>query len=179
MLYDEAEYLTAVRNAIPSEYREFDINRFTDSEGNHVDVVLCREDDFRSLTDDNDVSVIPMACVAWVEGDNVVGVFEGVGDLNRVDVSDFVSGQSDVETAVSVACEQLEPWHLRAIVLEENSVLANKTQLAKTAALLEAGHSQREIATKLGLAESTTSEHVSRLNDLLRKAQWTVEHVEL
>lgn len=69
-------------------------------------------------------------------------------------------------------------WHLRALELEQNSVLQKKWALAQVAALLEAGKSQRAIADELGIAESTTSEHVARLRDLRAKAQWTIEHTE-
>lgn len=72
-----------------------------------------------------------------------------------------------------------EPWELRAIEFEQKSVLQNKMQLAKTAALLREGRPQREIAETLGLAASTTSEHVSRLEDLLDRAVWTTKNIKL
>lgn len=66
-------------------------------------------------------------------------------------------------------------WQLRAVELEQHSVLPRQT--ARVQALREQGMQQREIADMLGIDKSTVSRHVSRADDHIKRAEWTVENV--
>jgi hypothetical protein len=73
---------------------------------------------------------------------------------------------------------EAEPWKLRALELEQNSVLKNKPELAKTKALLEEGHDYREIADRLGKSNSTVSRQKSQLQEWEERAAWTVTELD-
>lgn len=68
------------------------------------------------------------------------------------------------------------PWHLRALELEQNSVLPEKT--ARVVAMLEAGLTQSEVADELDVNPSTITRQRKRANRMIDEAKWTVENVE-
>lgn len=71
---------------------------------------------------------------------------------------------------------EIEPWELRALELQQQSVLANKPELAKVKALREEGHRQAEIAEMLEKSPSTVSRQVSQLEEWEARAEWTVRN---
>lgn len=83
------------------------------------------------------------------------------------------------EYAAYIALDDVDSddmWQLRAVELRQQSVLPRQT--ARVQALRETGMRQREIADTLDIDDSTVSRHVSRADDLIEQAQWTVDHVE-
>lgn len=71
----------------------------------------------------------------------------------------------------------IEDWQLRAYELFQQSVLANKPELAKTKALIDEGHDYAEIAEMLEKSSSTVSRQTGQISEWEKRALWTVEHV--
>lgn len=74
---------------------------------------------------------------------------------------------------------EAEAWEVRALELEQKSVFQNKPRLSQSMALREEGHRQSEAAKILGVSPPTISQHWSRQDDLLERAHWTLENVEV
>lgn len=85
--------------------------------------------------------------------------------------------QRDMEYEARLKFE-VEPWELRALELEQNSVLKNKLELAKVAALREVCDEQREIADRLDKHFTTVSRQLSQVDDWLDRSQWTVRNLD-
>lgn len=73
---------------------------------------------------------------------------------------------------------QIEAWRLRAFEHEQQGVLKNKRELAKTKALLEEGHDYREIADKLDKHRSTISRQKGQIEDWEGRSEWTVDELQ-
>lgn len=69
---------------------------------------------------------------------------------------------------------EIEPWELRAIELQQNSVLPEKT--ARVWALKESGKRNAEVADELGIDASTVTRQVSRAERMIEESEWTVEN---
>ncbi|WP_256394125.1 helix-turn-helix domain-containing protein [Natronoarchaeum rubrum] len=104
-----------------------------------------------------------------------------VRDVARSALSDVVRERRDQHRRPHLEYEarlefDAEAWELRAIELEQQGVLKNKPELAKTKALLEAGHDYREIADRLDKSPSTVSRQVGQIEEWESRSEWTVEN---
>lgn len=97
------------------------------------------------------------------------GLVEGVRKLRNRWLKPHLEYEARLEFDV-------EPWQLRAIELEQNSVLPERT--SRVVAMLEAGIQRSAIADELGVNPSTITRQADRANRMIDEAKWTTENVE-
>lgn len=88
------------------------------------------------------------------------------------------AGTNDEYAAlINLSMDDDDAWRLRAVELEQRSVLSGSMQTARVYALREEGYRQADIAEELGIHRSTVSRHVSRAKTAIERAEWTVDHL--
>lgn len=104
--------------------------------------------------------------------DDVQGI---ATDIVRKALYEIVKGigNSRQENVDYIATLEFEasPWKIRALELRQNGVFSAMPRTAEVQALRESDRSQSEIADLLGMDPSTVSQHSTRADDVLGRAQ--------
>jgi hypothetical protein len=124
---------------------------------------------YASLPSDADVLRVSRE-ITGLDDDALIRVFRN----SIPELPDSLPGMENPIFMRDVSITPAESWEWRALEHVANGILVNKSELAKTKALLEEGYSQIEIAELLGKSRSTVSRQVASIDDWEQRVWWTV-----